>query len=260
MVYEEYAPGPALQPAVTSFWRFELEARDGDAIEHVIPPDGTVSVAVAVAPGAPVRAVVVGPRLTALRVPVRREVRYVGIRCAPAGGAIALLGVSAADLRDRVTPLSEVAPSRADDVSGRDFTSSVSHAIATLQAIATRWLEGAAPPDPVVAAMVARVLEARGDTRVAQVCAATGVSYRQALRRFQRDVGLSPKEFARLVRLRHACLRALGELDPAWAAVSAETGFADQAHMGREFSDVFGWPPRLVREYLRRIEHVHVRP
>jgi hypothetical protein len=28
--------------------------------------------------------------------------------------------------------------------------------------------------------------------------------------------------------------------------------------MGREFTDVYGWPPELVREYLRRIEHVRV--
>ena len=39
------------------------------------------------------------------------------------------------------------------------------------------------------------------------------------------------------------------------AEIAAESGFSDQAHLSREFSGVFGWTPRLLQEYLRRIEH-----
>jgi AraC-like DNA-binding protein len=42
--------------------------------------------------------------------------------------------------------------------------------------------------------------------------------------------------------------------------VAASSGFADQSHLAREFRDVFGWPPGLVHEYLRRIEHRNVNP
>ena len=40
--------------------------------------------------------------------------------------------------------------------------------------------------------------------------------------------------------------------------MSIVTGFSDQSHLVREFSEIFGWPPALVREYLAQIEHVHV--
>jgi AraC-like DNA-binding protein len=58
--------------------------------------------------------------------------------------------------------------------------------------------------------------------------------------------------------MRQACLQAVRSAEPGWADVSAAAGFADQAHLVREFRDVYGWPPRLVHEYLRQIEHAHL--
>ncbi|MDX1953585.1 MAG: AraC family transcriptional regulator [Verrucomicrobiota bacterium] len=110
-------------------------------------------------------------------------------------------------------------------------------------------------PDNVVVELTQRILAAEGDISVAALCAGLGLSYRQILRRFYEATGLTPKEFARLRRLRHACVEALRKAAPAWADLSAATGFSDQAHMTREFQDIYGWTPRLVHEYLRRIEH-----
>ena len=50
---------------------------------------------------------------------------------------------------------------------------------------------------------------ARRNRRIGKLGPAAGLSYRQALRRFQTSVGLSPKELARLVRVRWACIKAL---------------------------------------------------
>ena len=259
MQYEEFAPPSEARQVVTSIWRFELDPRDDEAVEHVIPPDGMVSVAVALRPSETPGPVAVGPRLSALRVPVRRGDRFVGLRCAPAGGALALLGVPPGRLRDLVVPLDRVAPDFAADI--RRALAGVLDATAAvdrLRAVVAARLANAPRPDPLVAGMVDRMLAARGDVPVLTLAAGTGVSYRQSLRRFRHAVGLSPKELARLIRLRYACLLAIEAARPTWARVSAETGFADQAHLGREFSDVFGWSPELVREYLRRIDHVHL--
>ena len=259
MVYEEYTPPGSLRAAIASFWRFELEARDPDVVEHAIPPDGGVSLAVGWSERGVERVVVVGPRLSALRVPARREVRYVGVRTTP-GGAGALLGLPARALRDRVAPLEELARPRAMELAGAlADVADPSELLDRLARTVAAWVARTPALDPAVAAMVRRVLSARGQLRVSAVAEGTGLGYRQALRRFVEAVGLSPKELARLARLRQACLAALGAEAPTWAAVSASAGYSDQAHLTREFSEVFGWPPGLVREYLRRIEHIHVR-
>ena len=258
MVYEEYRPPPRLKDVVASFWRFELDDRDPDTIEHAIPPDGCVSVAVAFSSRGLQRIAVVGPRLSALRVPVHRDVRYVGARTTP-GGCLAVLGLGPRPLRDRVVLLRDVAPSK-DEALGIAMGSGTTPdtLLDDLVRVVDNWVGTPAQVDSVALAMVGRILQARGQGPVRTIADGTGLSYRQGLRRFVDAVGLSPKELARLTRLRHACVQVLASEGRSWADVSAATGFADQSHMTREFGEVYGWPPNLVREYLRRIEHIFV--
>ncbi len=62
-----------------------------------------------------------------------------------------------------------------------------------------------------------------------------------ALRRFRREVGATPQDYAMQLRLRLA-RRALAAGDSI-AEVAAATGFADQSHLTRAFGRQFGLPP-----------------
>ncbi|MDX2152372.1 MAG: helix-turn-helix domain-containing protein [Bryobacteraceae bacterium] len=243
MTYDEFSPAPHLQGAVSSYWRFALppDHTPPDFI-HTIPPDGAVSLCW-LPPG---RVVVMGPR-----VPVFAGAEYAGIRFLP-GGAGPLLNVDVPSLRDAVLPLDRP-----------DFAAVMqAQGIPGLDALLTRWAEAAGwtSPDPTVAEITRRIVATDGAAPVADLVHGLGLSYRQILRRFHHASGLTPKEFARLRRLRAACLHAFQSANPAWAALSADTGFSDQAHLARECQDVYGWPPRLVHEYLRRITHLTVLP
>ena len=76
------------------------------------------------------------------------------------------------------------------------------------------------------------------DTSIASLAADSRFSYRQMLRIFYEAAGLTPKEFARLSKIRMACLRACETHPAGWAEIAAESGFADQAHLSREFTGV----------------------
>ena len=70
--------------------------------------------------------------------------------------------------------------------------------------------------------------------------------YRQ-LRRLRREVGLSPKRFARLARFRSAIDRlATSTL----ATVAVECGYADQSHLTHEFRGLAGTTPSAYRATL----------
>lgn len=236
MTYEESPPCAALAAALASHWRFAL-APDHPPGLHRVPPDGLVNLCW-VPPG---RAVLVGPRLAALRVPVAAGAEYRGVRFLP-GAARALLGVASASIREQVVPFDDERVARA-----------LSAGPAAVESLFVRlgW-EG---PDPAVFELTRRILVSDGTAPVGDLTAGFDLSYRQLLRRFYEAAGLTPKEFARLRRLRAACLEAVASAEPSWAAVSAGAGFADQSHLAREFRGIFGWPPRLVHEYLRQIEH-----
>lgn len=252
VVYEEFAPAAGLADRIASYWRFEVEASDPERFEHTVVPDGTVNVVWARG-----MAVLVGPRITAMRVPVERGPAYAGIRFVP-GVAGPILGIEIATVREKSMPLALLKPERAAEFSQAMKQAGRREQLAPeLERVAAQWVSHAEAPDPVVQEMTRRILASQGMAQVADLSDGLGLSYRQLLRRFYKATGLSPKELSRLRRVRWACVQALGTKET-WPGIAAQGGFADQSHMGREFSEVFGWPPALVKEYLERIEHRNV--
>jgi AraC-like DNA-binding protein/quercetin dioxygenase-like cupin family protein len=65
-------------------------------------------------------------------------------------------------------------------------------------------------------------------------------------RRFRKEIGMPPHAYRSIIRLNQA--RALLRAGESIAMVAAETGFADQSHLGRQFRRVFGVTPRAYRD------------
>ena len=86
-----------------------------------------------------------------------------------------------------------------------------------------------------------------------------GLTARRLSTLFRREVGRSPKTVAMLMRFEQATtriaesVRQRGRVD--LAAVAAETGYCDQAHLSREFVRFAGVPPRRwLTEEFRNIQ------
>ena len=60
---------------------------------------------------------------------------------------------------------------------------------------------------------------------------------------FAEYVGVSPKWVMRRARLHEAALRADSGVEVDWAALAADLGYADQAHLSRDFTATLGVPP-----------------
>ena len=97
------------------------------------------------------------------------------------------------------------------------------------------------PPPPEVR-RAWRVLRASGGTaRIADVAREVGWSERHLAARFRTEIGLTPKAAARVIRFDRA--RRMVPGTPA-AVVAATCGYADQAHLVREFVAFTGLAPR----------------
>ncbi|MFJ8628256.1 DUF6597 domain-containing transcriptional factor [Kitasatospora sp. NPDC093550] len=114
-------------------------------------------------------------------------------------------------------------------------------------ALADAFLRSRLPePDPVadeVAAMVDRITGTPDLRRVDDLAEEFGLGVRRLQRLFAEYVGASPKWVLRRARLHEAAERAAsgGELD--LAALAAELGYADQAHLTRDFTAAVGVSP-----------------
>jgi AraC-like DNA-binding protein len=147
-------------------------------------------------------------------------------------------------LSDRVVPAARLFGSRVERT-----RQAIMHADADadMAAHAEALLASALPgPDPAAeqaATLVARITDDPALRRVDELAAASGMSARSLQRLFADYVGVGPKWVMRRARLHDAAARAdSGEVID-WAALAADLGYADQAHLTRDFTDTIGVPP-----------------
>lgn len=97
--------------------------------------------------------------------------------------------------------------------------------------------------------LVARIAAEPDLARVDLLAERTGLGMRRLQRIFADYVGVPPKWVIRRYRLREvtARLEQGGEID--WARLAVELGYADQAHLTRDFTAMYGEPP--TRHALR---------
>ena len=148
-----------------------------------------------------------------------------------AGTGPCVLGVPADELTDRQVPLADLWP--ASEV--RRLAEAADPMAAIEAAALRRWQD----PDR---AMVALAAGARAGRPVGAIADSLGLSARHLQRRCKTAFGYGPKTLARVLRLQRAL--ALARNGSPFAEVSANAGYADQAHLSREVRALAGVPLR----------------
>lgn len=251
MRYEEFEPATELSDVVNSYWAFSVPEDAPMPYDHRVVPDGTISIAY-------IRSryfetiAYVGPRTEAHNPPTRPGDSIWGIRFQP-GVIKGLFGVSPAALRDQVGDARAVFTGFAGPLFERLKTVTGPEAAAGVfdEQVLEVMKSVVFKPDPL-----ARDIRKVGETEetVSAIAAAAGLSERQFRRRFIDLVGLTPKEFARIRRLRRSAMKLL-DASFGWADIAAETGYADQAHLSRDYARMLGVTPTSFVERLARIRH-----
>ncbi|HEY9410029.1 MAG TPA: helix-turn-helix domain-containing protein [Jiangellaceae bacterium] len=180
--------------------------------------------------------------------------QVLGVKFLP-GGFRPLADGPVVRLRDRRVPAAEYFGPEVEAVGRVVRTATdLSQAVMAVEAFLDPLLP--ARPDPAaveVAGIVERLVADPGVVRVDQAAAVAGVSVRALQRLFAEYVGASPKWVLRRARLQEAAARADSGDAVDWASLAADLGYADQAHLTRDFTAVVGDPPgRYVRSRAGR--------
>lgn len=174
----------------------------------------------------------------AVRLRAGDSVDCVGVRLHPAASA-ALVGRILPTLRDRIVPLESVAPALASSI---DADVSVTRLWEILEVALARTNS-----DQLIESAVQRLQSVDGAMPIESLAKTLGVALRTLQGRFLAAVGLSAKEYARVLRLQ-AVLRVLDQKEESIAGAAAATGFSDQSHATRELRQLTGLTPaRLTR-------------
>lgn len=150
----------------------------------------------------------------------------------------------------------------------REFDEQDPYAALSLEAFALELLvsaarlgrgarEGVAPPRWLLRVQQLLHEDPAAARAMPRLAAEAGVHPAHLARSFRRQFRVSIGTYARRLRLDEAARR-LAETDDGIAAIAAETGFADQSHLTREFARAYGLTPGRYREgrTLRRPEPV----
>lgn len=239
--YRELPPPPALDRYVECLW---VQRVGEQPYVQPVLPDGRIDV---VAVGDEV--VLAGPATRTDTLRLAPDTLTVGVRFRP-GAAPALVGVSAAELRDRNLPLDDLWDRAGADMA--DQTAEASGWQARLGVLVDGLVarSGQARELDPVGVGIAPLLSERPGRPLAELAEDVGLGERQLRRRVIDAVGYPPRVLARILRfqrfLREA--RASGP-ERSLARLAAETGYSDQAHLTRESRELAGLPPAALLDW-----------
>ncbi|MFD5175828.1 helix-turn-helix domain-containing protein [Nocardia sp. NPDC058379] len=204
------------------------------------PPVASTTVVLRTEPSGRRRAFVVGAQTKAAYSRAEEPAGCVRLRLAP-GVSRPLLGVAAGELTDRVV--------RLDDLPG-PLGTAASELTRLPADEAVRYLEDLLPHQVSETAterahrLVLReaisALTADVAPSVPDLAARLAVSERQLRALFATGIGVSPKHFARIDRVRRVLAYAG---DTPWSHLAADTGYYDQSHLTADFRTIMGVPP-----------------
>jgi AraC-like DNA-binding protein len=232
--YTEWEAPAALRGAVACLW---AQVNDSSAERAgLVLPDGCTDLIWEQGRGTYVAGPDTGPVATTMAA----GAVILGVRFRPSAGGPAL-GIPLSELRDLRADLADLRPPQA-----RQLTASLDPQIAADQMLnITAALVADGAPDPAVTWAV-RLLRDPA-MRAEDVAAEVGLSLRQLRRRCQAVVGYGPKTLQRVLRFRGFLSRV--DARPAildLAAIAAEAGYADQAHLTRECGRLSGMTPAAL--------------
>lgn len=261
IAYTEHAPGAGLADAVRRYWmiRSTGHADAAEAIPNRVLPDNCIDVIFDLRPVGAEAAIVVGPMLSAELFMVRGDVDMLGVRFAP-GAATEFLDIKASDLTPSHVTAGDVWPDAAS-LTDRLQSSPVAD---RPRALADILLERRRPRrDAALARSAAAAAErSRGVLSVSALADALGVNERRLQRTFDGSVGIGPKQVLRVQRFRAAAAMLTARPASPWterasiASIAAACGYADQAHLTREFTELAGIPPAAFRAERRLVGFV----
>lgn len=159
-------------------------------------------------------------------------------------GARALLGMPSAEIATLTLPLDAMLGPLATELVERLRAASVwSWRFAILDRVLSQALTELDHPPPEVTFAWEQLTRSGGMIKVGRLATEVGWSRRHMSERFRREFGLPPKTVARVIRFERARRMLSHAGRPQFGVVSAAAGYADQAHMNRDWRELAGASP-----------------
>ncbi len=258
MHYETYPPQPDLSAVVKCHWVLEVPASLNAPKQRVIP-DGCIEMCFILGDDVKrftseheyiiqPRAMVFGQITKPYFIQPTGYVNTFAVRFYPYGFAN-FIHRPLHELADQETPLTELfEPSAAQALAKQINEATTTEArIAIVERFLLNQLQAPAVVDAIVQTTINALTQTKGSASINDILQDAPSTRRNLERKFSKQVGISPKQLGKIIRLQAALKMMLHAQANNLAQVAYESEYYDQAHFIKDFKEFTGVNPK---EYL----------
>ncbi len=255
MIYQTFPPHPDLAPLVKCYWTLEVPAQN-EAQKQRIVPDGCIEMAFILGDDIrrytsddafilQPRAMVLGQTMKPFFIQPAGYVHTFAVRFYPFGFA----NFTPAPLKNLVnkeTPLTELF----GEAPGHTLEQKIIRATGTKERIdiTERFLldklSEQVTIDQIVRTTLDALLSSGGSAPINSLLRESRPGRRQLERKFMKQIGISPKQLGKVIRLQAALKMLLAGKTEKLTTIAYESEYYDQAHFIRDFREFTGTHPK----------------
>ena len=255
MNYQTYTPHPDLEAVISCYWTLEVPPMDNVQRQRIIP-DGTIEMAFILADDIKrytsetdyilqPRAMVLGQTMAPFYIEPVGEVNTFAIRFYPYGFAN-FVKVPIRALANTETPLAELF----GETEAKALEQAIIEAEDTLARIQiieqffSTKLSETVVVDQIVKETIDVLMSSNGSTSIRNILKDDLSKRRQLERKFAKQVGVSPKQLGKLIRLQTALKILVNEKGESLTNIAYDSEYYDQAHFIKDFKEFTGVKPK----------------
>lgn len=255
MNYQTFPPHPDLQALISCYWTLEVAAAD-DVQRQRIVPDGCIEMAFVLGDDIKrytstdefilqPRAMVIGQTIEPFYIEPTGYVNTFAVRFYPYGFAN-FVTTPLKDLANKETPIQllfgEKSANELEQKIGKAIDSS--QRIAIIEDFLLRKLNAKTTIDKIVKTTIDALLATNGSAPINHILKTDLSKRRQLERKFSKQIGISPKQLAKVIRLQSALKMLLNKSTENLSKIAYQNEYYDQAHFIKDFKEFTGTSPK----------------
>lgn len=253
MIYSEYLPDPKLSDFIQAYFEFFIP-RETKEKNHLLVPEGCVYLVYFKSGSIDKNwCKVLGPHHGSILIPIFPGTRYWGIRFFPGSTEVFFkrkaiyLRNQNLDLKKLNNGLFKILFTKLNKVNSVLEVSSIFDEV--LSSLITSNLM----IDPNIQKAVRIIIKNNGQMKIKDILNEVNMEERTFRRKFKEKVGLTPKEFSKIRRVRYSIQKIISESN--LNEIIYDSGYFDQSHFYRDSLKILGIKPTTFSERLKMIKH-----
>lgn len=255
MNYQTFQPNPNLESLISCYWTLEVPA-DNDAQRQRIVPDGCIEMAFILGDDIKrytsenefilqPRAMVLGQTIEPFYIEPTGYVNTFAVRFYPYGFAN-FVSVPIKNLANKETPIEQLFEEKTANKLEQEIiqATDVQQRIRIIERFLLNKLSEQSTVDNIVRTTIDMLLTTKGKAPINAILKEDLSKRRQLERKFVKQIGISPKQLGKVIRLQSALKLMLNQEDENLTNIAYKSEYYDQAHFIKDFKEFTGISPK----------------